>query len=476
MTEMKDRIEEHSEITQRLPEEFRKNMQELLGEEYPAYIESFSQERVQGIRVNTGKISVEDFQRIAPFSMRPVPWTKNGFYVERQTEVTKHPYYYAGLYYVQEPSAMLPAARLPIQPGDHVLDLCAAPGGKATELAVHIGEEGLLVANDISHSRAMGLLKNLELFGIGRMLVCSEAPDHLRRAFGAYFDKILIDAPCSGEGMFRKDSGMLKSYEEHGPEYYAQIQSQIVEEAVQMLRPGGRMLYSTCTFSVMENEEIIAGLLEKHPELSLCEMERCDGFAKGTRGLSECIRLFPHRICGEGHFAALLQKKETSKAVQSDDGRLPNKKAGGGMALTAQAKEVWTEFASKSLHRSFAHFCMVQRDERLFAVPEGVEQLRGLRYVRTGLYLGDVKKKRFEPSQALAMYLKKQEAVSVFDMETKDPRVARYLKGETLELSETEEEGLLGWSLVCVDGYPLGWAKYVNGALRNKYYTGWRIA
>lgn len=195
-----------------LPDAFQEKMKKLLGEEeYRAYLASFEQKNKSGLRVNTSKISVEEFLKITPFELEPVPWTENGFYYESSKQPAKHPYYFAGLYYLQEPSAMSPAAFLPVKAGDKVLDLCAAPGGKTTELGVKLKGEGVLVTNDISHSRAKALLKNVELFGIPNVMVFSESPAKLANKFGGYFDKILIDAPCSGEGMFRKDPSIMKN-------------------------------------------------------------------------------------------------------------------------------------------------------------------------------------------------------------------------------------------------------------------------
>ena len=232
-----------------LPETFVNKMKRLLGGDYENYEKCFDLPRHYGLRVNTAKISVEKFLEIAPWPLRPVPWIENGFYFDGELyQPARHPYYFAGLYYLQEPSAMTPADRLPVDPGDRVLDVCAAPGGKATELGARLNGTGILAANDLSSSRAKGLLKNLELFGIGNVLVLSEEPGKLVSRFPEYFDKILIDAPCSGEGMFRKDKKMIRAWEEHGPEYFSRIQKSIITQAAQMLAPGGMLLYSTCTF------------------------------------------------------------------------------------------------------------------------------------------------------------------------------------------------------------------------------------
>ena len=267
-----------------LPKVFEEKMKDLLGSEYEAYTACYDEPRHYGLRVNTAKISVEDFLKIAPWPLEPVPWIHNGFYYDGDNiQPSKHPYYFAGLYYLQEPSAMTPADRLPVEPGDRVLDVCAAPGGKATELGAKLGGTGVLAANDLSSSRAKGLLKNLELFGIGNVLILSEEPGKLVSYFPEYFDKILIDAPCSGEGMFRKEKKMVKAWEEHGPEFFSKIQRSIVTQAAQMLRPGGMLLYSTCTFSPEENEQTIEYLLQEYPEFKICEMEGYEGFADGIQ-------------------------------------------------------------------------------------------------------------------------------------------------------------------------------------------------
>ena len=272
----------------KLPEIFEEKMKELLKDEFPEYIACYEEPRYYGLRVNTGKISVEEFKKICPFEIHPIPWIENGFYYDGETVVpSKHPYYFAGLYYLQEPSAMTPANRLPIEPGDKVLDVCAAPGGKATELGAKLKGEGVLIANDISNFRAKGLLKNIEVFGIGNVLVLSEEPGKLEGYFEEYFDKILIDAPCSGEGMFRKDKKMVKAWEEHGPEFFANIQKSIITQAARMLKPGGLMLYSTCTFDGRENEGSIEYLKNAYPEFEILEIAPYEGFEKGIPELTK---------------------------------------------------------------------------------------------------------------------------------------------------------------------------------------------
>lgn len=463
----------------KLPESFQNKMKELLKDEFPDYIACYEEPRYYGLRVNTNKISVEEFQKISPFEIRPVPWIENGFYYDGETAApSRHPYYFAGLYYLQEPSAMTPASRLPIEPGDRVLDVCAAPGGKATELGARLQGIGVLIANDISNSRAKGLLKNIEVFGIGNVLVLSEEPGKLVGYFKEYFDKILIDAPCSGEGMFRKDRKMIKAWEERGPEFFANLQKSIIIQAAEMLKPGGMMLYSTCTFDGRENEQMVEYLLERHPEFEILSITPYDGFAHGIPELTKSkdeaykrtVRIFPHKMKGEGHFLALLRKRniretDLAKSVNEDSS------AGRGRKKLPQELEEFFRGITWKLDADRLEI----HGERVYYMPCSLPDVRGIRFLRTGLLLGELKKNRFEPSQALAMCLKKEEYGKVLNLKAEDVRISRYLKGETLEVSDVLPETSNGWYLVCVDGYPLGWGKLTRGTMKNKYLPGWRL-
>ena len=455
-----------------LPSAFEEKMKKLLGSEFETYLSCYEEPRYYGLRVNTNKISSEDFAKIAPFSIRPIPWIENGFYYDGEKDMpAKHPYYFAGLYYLQEPSAMTPASRLPVEPGDRVLDVCAAPGGKATELGAKLSGEGVLVANDISNSRAKGLLKNLEVFGIGNLLVLSEEPGKLVNYFPEYFDKILIDAPCSGEGMFRKDRKMVKAWEEHGPEFFSKLQQSIIIQAADMLRPGGMLLYSTCTFDPLENEGTVEYLLRNRPEFEILDMEGYEGFSNGIPAVTESkaaefsktIRIFPHKMHGEGHYLALLKKgKEETPAI-----KIPGKRNVG--KIPEELKNFFQGVDWKlDEERIEIH------GERVYYMPEGLPDMKGIRFLRTGLLLGELKKKRFEPSQALAMCLKKREYRYVIDLPAVDELVIKYLKGETLDVEDVTDAKEKGWYLFCVDGYPLGWGKLAGGVLKNKYLPGWR--
>lgn len=461
-----------------LPKAFEEKMKGLLGEEYDAYLECFDEPRHYGLRVNTNKISVEQFMNIAPWPLEPIPWISNGFYYDGETvQPAKHPYYFAGLYYLQEPSAMTPASRLPVEPGERVLDVCAAPGGKATELGAKLKGDGVLIANDISNSRAKGLLKNLELFGIGNMLVLSEEPGKLAEYFTEYFDKILIDAPCSGEGMFRKDKKMVKAWEEHGPEFFSKLQRSIITQAAAMLKPGGMLLYSTCTFDALENEQTIEYLISQYPEFEVCPIESYDGFVQGmpevteggNPGLAETVRIFPHRMKGEGHYLALLKKEHSPELEENGNRQKCMSGQGKGRKLPEELAE-FLQDTSWELDPSRLDI----HGERIYYMPDGLPELRGVRFLRSGLLLGELKKNRFEPSQALAMCLKKQEYQKILDFPLADDRVIKYLKGDTLDVEDMTAVKEKGWYLVCVDGYPLGFGKLANQTLKNKYLPGWR--
>lgn len=456
----------------RLPVEFVEDMKDLLGQDYDHYIASYDEPRWYGLRVNTNKISVDEFLEISPFELTPIPWIENGFYYDGECHKPgKHPYYFAGLYYLQEPSAMTPANHLPIEPGDKVLDLCAAPGGKTTELGSKLKGEGLLVSNDISNSRARILLKNQELMGLTNIYVMSENPNKMIDVFPEYFDKILVDAPCSGEGMFRKDSKMVKSWEESGPEIYAEIQKELIIQAAQMLKPGGMILYSTCTFNQEENEGTIAHLCSEYPEFEVIPQKKYSGFRKGIAkgyecdGLEDTVRIWPQHMKGEGHYLALVQKKDhDSESVEPLISKKKKKK------IPDDLKEFW-DLVDYDIDEARLHIV----GEKVYYLPEITKDMKKLRLLRNGLLLGELKKNRFEPSQAFAMSLYKGQFRQVIDFEVDDIRVIKYLKGETLAVEDKVDRKDKGWHLVSVDGFALGFAKIANGSLKNKYSAGWRL-
>lgn len=455
-----------------LPVAFEQKMREMLGPDYENYLASFECDAYQGLRVNTAKISVEDFLKLSPYELRQVPWCPNGFYYDKAQKPAKHPFYFAGLYYIQEPSAMTTASLLPVEEGDVVLDLCAAPGGKSTELAAKLHGTGLLVTNDISNSRAKALLKNIEVFGVGNALVTSEPPNELAKRFPGFFDKILIDAPCSGEGMFRKQGNMTKAWEKNGVDLFVGLQRSILKEAVTMLKPGGTMIYSTCTFSKEENEQAMEYLLSLDDSLHLQELPLFDGFDKGhpewgltgNEELTKCRRLWPHRIEGEGHFVAMVRKDRDGAALPVTEYIFSKER------LSKEAVDF-----IESIQYPFDLSRMDVQRERVFYIPEKMPYVKGLRILRCGLYMGDMKKNRFEPSQSLAMFLKAFQFPNSICLPVGDERVIKYLKGETIELKENEIKTYKdGICLICVEQYPLGFGKLSKGTIKNKYLPGWR--
>ena len=467
-----------------LPQSFLDSMKEILGEDYEAFLAGFDGQRQYGLRVNTLKMNLEEFERIAPFHLKKVPWISNGYFYEAEDVPAKHPFYSAGLYYLQEPSAMTPASRLKVQPGERVLDLCAAPGGKATELGAALQGEGLLVANDINTARARALLRNLELFGISNSFVTNEPPHVLAERFPEFFHKIMVDAPCSGEGMFRKNPAVVDSWQEKGPEYFSKLQREIIVQAADMLLPGGMMFYSTCTFSPLENEKTITHLLKERPDMEVIPMEDYEGFAGGLtsyRGevfdesCKLCRRIWPHKMSGEGHFMALLHKKNgTPQQVQQtvSQSSIWWKKCKG---LNKEQKAAAEDFFSH-VNIAYDEKRIDVRGDNLYYLPAPQYDGRGLHFLRNGLFMGEFKKKRFEPSQPFALALHAQDFDQVLDFPADDERLSRYLRGETLDVSDliAGEKKRKGWQLVMVAGHPLGFGKLVNNNLKNKYPAGWR--
>lgn len=464
-----------------MPSEFTERMQGLLKEEWPDLLAAWEGSPHQGLRVNTLKIAVAEFRARVPFALAPVPWAAEGFYISSHDRPAKHPYYRAGLYYLQEPSAMAPAAVLGIKPQDKVLDLCAAPGGKSTQAAALLQGEGLLVSNDNNAERVKALVWNLEHWGAANAMITNEEPARLARCFPEYFDKILIDAPCSGEGMFRKDPRAIRSWSEYNNTGCARLQSEILEHGAAMLKPGGRMLYSTCTFSPAENEDVIAAFLEKHTGYALCQLPVYDGWETGRaswlapgslpelgRDISKTRRLWPHRLKGEGHFLALLEKKQGDNSSNYPGGR-------GDTAEETKEKirrpelEPFYAFMEENLVRPLTGPFILQ-GRYVYRVYSGIPALNGICAPRPGWFVGIIKNNRFEPSQALAMGIKREDVQRSVSLSLDDDYAERYLRGETIMTG-----GPKGWTLVCLEEFPLGWAKQTGEYLKNYYPPGWRL-
>ncbi len=499
-----------------LPEAFCRRMKELLGEEYDAFVESYEKDRCQGLRFDPGKeISEEAFRDMTErFGLRRIPWAPYGYYYDGESRPGRHPYHEAGVYYIQEPSAMAVAELLSAEPGQRILDLCAAPGGKTTQAAGALRGAGLLVSNEIHPARARILAQNVERMGIGNCLVTNEEPARLAEYFPEFFDGILVDAPCSGEGMFRKDEEARNQWSPDHVKLCARRQGEILSEAAKMLRPGGRLVYSTCTFAPEENEGAVGAFLLSHPEFSVEPAEAYKGFSSGRpewaleiqkelsdlgRGgeLDHTFRLWPHKIEGEGHFAAVLRKREdpaagkegaswedTEKKRGKEKGGKKKNGKGPGTGERKMAWELWQEFWKQTAKEDTEEsFLGEQAEERLFLMgdqlyllPEGMREPAGLRVLRPGLHLGTLKKGRFEPSHALALRLRPGQVKRSYVMPREGEETAAYLRGETLRTEEPEGgfKGKDGWTLMVCGEFSIGWAKRSGEVLKNHYPKGLR--
>ncbi|RTG91836.1 16S rRNA (cytosine(1407)-C(5))-methyltransferase RsmF [Thermus scotoductus] len=382
-----------------LPKAFLSRMAELLGEEFPLFLRSLTEgERTYGLRVNTLKITPEDFTRIAPWSLRPIPWCPEGFYYPKEARPGPHPFFYAGLYYIQEPSAQAVGVLLDPRPGERVLDLAAAPGGKTTHLAARMGGKGLLLANEVDGKRIRGLLENVERWG-GRLAVVQAPPRSLAEAFGPYFHRVLLDAPCSGEGMFRKDPEAIRHWGPGAPRRASEVQKGLLSQAARLLGPGGVLVYSTCTFAPEENEGVVAHFLREHPEFHLEDARYHPLFAPGVPEwgdgnpeLEKTARLWPHRLEGEGHFLARLRKEGGSWGTPPKE-RIP--------PLSQEARKALANFLGEA--GLDLEGPIWERSGHLYLVPEELPSLAGLKAPAPGLYLGLVQKGRFRPAKALAL-------------------------------------------------------------------------
>lgn len=501
----------------RLPEAFQERMERQLGEEYEAFAASYEQERSQGLRWNPLKAEGAEVLERAGFHLTPIPWAEEGYYYEAEDRPGKHPFHEAGLYYIQEPSAMAAAELLEPKPGERILDLCAAPGGKTTHIAGKLKGQGILISNEIIPSRARVLSQNVERMGVGNAVVLNEDPTVLAERFPEFFDGIVVDAPCSGEGMFRKDEEALRQWSPDHVTMCAARQAQILDNGARMVRPGGRLVYSTCTFAPEENEAVILDFLNRHREFHIRKPDRLpNGFSTGRpewtgepgnlRGacLKDTIRIWPHKVRGEGHYLALLERDgERAEGTKEPEGRRkPAKKRKQGKSVIS--REQWKlveDFCGQVLSETGAEWLLGQRREsfllfgdQLYLLPSsfwdaaGEAGLSGLRVMRPGLHVGTFKKDRLEPSHSLALFLKPDQAKRSYSIslsgEDGVKEAKAYLTGIELrpaggvldgsDRSRGNGRAASGWVLVCVEGYSLGWAKGSGQVLKNHYPKGLR--
>lgn len=478
----------------RLPEQFTDYMKQLLGDEYNAFHDSYKEERHYGLRLNGLKVTDAASSDITS-GRKTVPWCETGFYYDEEDRPAKDSYYYAGAYYIQEPSAMTPGTVIDAQPGEWIIDLCAAPGGKTTQIASAMAGQGLLVSNDISPGRVKNLNKNVQISGIRNAVVLSEDPVKLAKKWPQQFDKVLIDAPCSGEGMFRKEPKLVSSWESEGPDSFVPVQRLILSSAHELLKPGGELVYSTCTYNLEENEKNILWFLESCPDMELVDITGVLGVSSGfsiseRHDLARTARVWPHLHEGEGHYIAKLRKRaalddKIDAAIEealneqihvfnshhrSDDSRRRQVKL-AKPSISKGYREVFLEFAGQ-LGWNISEWESARLNvikDTLYMLPEHSPDTKGLRVFAAGWLLGTFKKNRFEPSQALACGLKPSELDALIDWHHDDENVLRYLKGETVNVDVPND-----WYLVAVEGMSLGFGKVVNKRLKNKYEPTWR--
>lgn len=472
---------------------FLENMKELLKEDYELYLKSLKENKIKAIQVNTSKISTEEFEKICPFKISKIDWVKNGYYVEDDIRISKSILYYAGLFYIQEASAMAPVSALNPKNNDKIIDLCAAPGGKTLQLAIE-AKNGVVLSNDISVSRLKAVIRNIEQFGLKNVIICANDVEKYTDKHLEYYDKVLLDAPCSGEGMFRKDADVMKYWNTDSNEKYSNIQKDLSEKVLSVLKSEGELVYSTCTFSILENEKIIKNLIDNF-DIDLIDIENYENvnfdilsngvaFLDDER-LQKCKRLYPFKLRGEGHFVAKLKKNtfleesisneyEQNFDVESNE-KIEIYQNGKYKYLNFnKAPKEFEEFCKNLLHENILYNeikgVFKLNGEKLLLEPNFIPDLTGLRVLRRGWYLGDIVNGVFKPSQAFAMGLKAQWIKNKIVYDLEDEKLIKFLKCETLE--ENVENG---WYVICFDKYPLGFVKALNGILKNKYPSSWRM-
>ncbi len=444
-----------------LPAEFLQRMRGTLGEEeFGRFRQSYDLPPAKGLRVNGLKgLKLADAELLrAKFGLQPVSWCQDGFYYQAQTKPGAHPYHQAGLYYLQDPAAMAVVEALRVNLCDKVLDLCAAPGGKSTQVAAKLQNSGLLVANEICVSRAKVLRENLQRMGVRNAVVLSSEPQKLTQRFASFFDKVIVDAPCSGEGLFRKNPEAVGQWSKAKVLGCAKRQHNILQEAAKMVAPGGSLVYSTCTFAPVENQRQVERFLREHPDFAPLPVDSLDCF-----GEFSSYQIWPHRHQGEGHFLAVLHK-----TLSSSD-KTKSYKARRKRSKRSKRVPLWEDFAQKFLREELAGEVRHLNDN-LYLVNFPIEfELAGLNALSMGLHLGKQSKGRFEPSHALALALKSSAFCNCLNLGCDDPLLGEYLAGESLRVDLPS-----GWCLVAVDGFGLGWGKVAGGRLNNYLPKGLR--
>lgn len=435
-------------------EQFDARMKSLLKDEYDDFKKALLEKPVKGLYLNRNKKNVERVLDQNYVEHHPI--VENGYLYDENYHPGRSAYFLAGLYYIQEPSAMLVADALPIEPDDFVLDMCAAPGGKSCEIASRLTGEGVLIANDIEASRARILSENIERFGLDNTIVTNVDPMRFTKQFQEAFDKIVLDAPCSGEGMFRKLEQAIDTWSEEKVLECAHIQKNLLKGAYEMLKQGGMVIYSTCTYSYEENEAMVHYAVDELG-FELLPLNKSNGLCPGV-DLDEVVRCYPHHYRGEGHFIALLRKPGNSPRKQVRTIK---------PSVNLADLKVLEAFYQENLNKKVPSY-IIENNGHLYAVKKNFPELKGIRVLRNGLYLGEVRKNRFIPSYSLALTLTKQDVKRSYDYPSESEEIKKYIHGETLEGT-----GEKGFGVIFVDGYPLSFYKESN-QVKNLFPKGLR--
>lgn len=462
-----------------LPPEFVNTIDSLLKDDAPQFWQALSRAPLStGLRINPNKTELNLLKQEISADFTSLPWEENGYQVHRAEGLGKHPYHAAGMYYLQEPSAMVPVSILDPQPGERILDLCAAPGGKTTQIASRMSGEGYIVANDPNPHRVQALGRNIERWGTRNISILSETPQRLVDHFGEYFDRVLVDAPCSGEGTFRTHPGEIKKWSPQLSQRIAIIQDEILWFAGKLVRPGGILVYSTCTFNQLENEGTILRFLDKKPDFSLEPIQQLPGFYPGIPftdsdpvDLTRPVRIWPHITSGEGHFVARMKKtgsdlksdlseKYSSNSIDPEQTSIYEKFFENNLVLTSRTREISPGSRGLAIYGN-----------RLYWVPSGSPSLEGLKVHHWGWWLGTFQSDRFNPSPALAAGIKRADAQKVLEFLIGETDLAAYQRGSPIKISENEYLPS-SWVLITVSGNPLGWGKVQKGRLKS-YFPNW---
>ncbi len=438
-------------------EQFKKSMQALLLDQYDDFEKALLEEPIKGLYFNDRYPLPMDL--IERYHLEKHHYVENGYlYDYHQYPLGRSPYFDCGLYYIQEPSAMIVASVLDIEEGDRILDLCAAPGGKTCYVASKLHGSGIVIANDISYNRATILSENVERFGLTNTIVTSVPASKLVKQFPEYFDKIIVDAPCSGEGMFRKLDQAVDTWSMDKVEQCASIQKELIQQAYDMLKPGGQLVYSTCTYEKMENEDIILSLLESHDDMMLIPIDKQNGMVGGI-DMPEAVRLYPHLHQGEGQFIAKLVKEGNAHQAKVKLARSNIKK--NDMQLLSQ-------FYKQYLNIPVPDF-IYDNHHHLYALPNLSPDTSHLQVLRNGLYLGEIKKNRFEPGYSLARTLNIKDVKQYYQYSVDSREIQQYLKGEAIEGTNQK-----GYGVIFVDEYPLSFYKESSHQAKNLFPKGLR--